>query len=203
MPLIVLEGIDGCGKTSVALKLIEKLSSVGFPAVYTREPFNRNLVEELLARFSGSIRDLAEVATMLIDRVLHVENVLKNLVQHYVVICDRYHYSTIAYQGALGYDIDLLLRLVDLFPKPDLAIYLRIDVDTAMKRIASREGKISIFEERWRLERAIEIFDELANRGYLVTVDATQPLPTVVSECAKLVLRKLRAAMLTQHGSER
>ncbi len=194
--LVAIEGIDGAGKTSVATALVERLRSLGVEAVYTREPlstpFTRGLEE-----YSYLARKRPELAAfaMCADRAVHVGLVIQPLLEKgFVVVTDRYLYSTIAYQGAMGLDPKWLRELCRVFPKPHLAIYLRIGVEEALKRLRARGfGRLStLFENRAFLERVAEIFEWLASEGELVPVDASKPLEEVVEECLRLTLSKLK-----------
>ncbi len=189
---VVVEGIDGAGKTSVATRVVERLRGMGIEAVYTREPLATPFIEGL-ERF----RNVAEVDPKLVafamcaDRVIHLKLVVEPLLRKgFVVVSDRYLYSTIAYQGASGLDVSWLREICRFFPRPDLAIYLRVSVDTALRRLgmkdASRLGWL--FEKRSFLEKVARIFDELAEEGELVVVDAEKPLDTVVEECLSLIV---------------
>ncbi|NPA96914.1 MAG: dTMP kinase [Crenarchaeota archaeon] len=198
--LIAIEGIDGAGKTSVARALVRKLRERGLEAIYTREPLATPFINGL-ERFSSIAREAPELAAfaMCADRVVHVKRVIEPMLRRgIVVVTDRYFYSTIAYQGAMGLEIDWLRELCRVFPKPDLAIYLRISVDEALRRIGARGcGRLSsLFEKRSFLERVSRIFDELANSGELVVVDASKPLEKVVSECLSLTLSTARKPRL-------
>ncbi len=195
--LVAVEGIDGAGKTSVALSLVEKLSAMGVEVIYTREPLSTEFIEGL-ERFSSVAKEAPELAAfaMCADRVVHLKLVIEPMLKKgYVVICDRYFYSTIAYQGAMGLDISWLKSMCKPFPKPDLAIYLRVSVDEALKRVGLRgSGRLSrLFERKSFLEKVVRIFDELAAEGELVVVDASRPLEEVVGECLSLLLKALRS----------
>jgi len=194
--LVAIEGIDGAGKTSVAMALVRELRQRGFEAIYTREPLATPFIEGL-ERFSDVARERPELAAfaMCADRVVHVKRVVEPALRKgFVVVTDRYFYSTIAYQGAMGLDIEWLKALCRVFPKPQLAIYLRVSVDEALRRVEARgSGRLSeLFEKRSFLERVARIFEELVSEGELVAVDATKPISEVVRECLSLTLSTLR-----------
>lgn len=138
---IVFEGIDGAGKTTQAKLLERKLLDNNIDAVYTKEPWDKVLVKDERNRDT----DLFMFGA---DRILHVENFIKPaLDQGKVVICDRFFYSTIAYQRK-GFRHTSLME-IGLMPfyhlikatacgiSPDLNIYIRIPFEA----MVSRKGK--------------------------------------------------------------
>ena len=108
------------------------------------------------------------------DRREHVEAVLAPaLAAGRVVVTDRYFLSTVAYQGARGFDPQRLLRESEAeFPAPDLALLLELDPGTGLARV-SRRGRAHepAFEELAYLERVAAIFRSI-ERPWLVRIDA-------------------------------
>ena len=110
---IVLEGIDGAGKSTQIRCLTEKLAASGRPPVVSREPTDgphgRRLRESATR---GRLSAEEELATFLADRREHVSNlILPSLAAGKVVVLDRYYFSTAAYQGARGFDWREIVRL--------------------------------------------------------------------------------------------
>jgi dTMP kinase len=120
------------------------------------------------------------------DRVAHFNIEITPLLDDWVVICDRYHLSTLAYQyGELTTD-NWLLNLGLHCVLPDLIFYLKIDVDTALERVDKRNEEKEIYEEREILERVKERYDWLAatesRRCLTHTIDANQSIIDVHRE---------------------
>ena len=126
--LIVFEGIDGSGKSTQAKALHRSLEFHGKKSVLIREPYCRTTLED------------SSPAYFLRDRQKNsVPKVKAALRDGAVVIMDRYYYSTMAYQGALGYDVDTIRRDNEYFaPIPDWLFVLRIDPYVALARIEQR-----------------------------------------------------------------
>jgi dTMP kinase len=101
--LVVIEGIDGAGKTTLRAGLAAALRSEGHEVVETKEPTDGPLGQEIrrLARVGrDTVTPEAELELFLRDRAQHVaELVLPALARHAVVLQDRSYYSTVAYQG--------------------------------------------------------------------------------------------------------
>jgi dTMP kinase len=160
--LIVLEGIDGSGKTTQARSLLRRLRRRGFKAAFFREPTRGRWGREIKrhARTAGSLTPEEELALFVKDRR---ENVAKNLrpalAAGKVVVLDRYYFSTIAYQGAKGLDPGRIRRMNEAFAlRPDLVIFLDIDAPAGLGRIAGRKTRDELFEREDYLVRVARIF---------------------------------------------
>jgi dTMP kinase len=88
-----------------------------------------------------------------------------------VVITDRYYFSTVAYQGARGFDpAELLRRNEAIAVEPQLLVLIDLDPETSLARIGNRDGQANEFETRAQLTRTREIFLNL-RKPYLVRFD--------------------------------
>jgi dTMP kinase len=144
--LIVLEGIDGSGKTTQIKKLADFLLAQGFPVVCFQEPTRGRwgrLIREK-ARQADSLSPEEELELFLRDRRENVENnLLPALRQKKIILLDRYYFSTMAYQGARGLDVAEIKRKNEAFaPPPNLVFILLLDPREGLQRIqtASRES---------------------------------------------------------------
>ncbi|MCX7017301.1 MAG: dTMP kinase, partial [Candidatus Sumerlaeota bacterium] len=121
--LVVLEGIDGTGKSTQARRLAEALEARGHTTRVLREPTDGPHGSELrrMAR-EGRTDPQRERALFIADRREDVErNIRPALARGEIVVMDRYYFSTVAYQGARGLDPDELRAENEAFaPKPDL-----------------------------------------------------------------------------------
>jgi len=174
---IVIEGIDGTGKSTQA-KLLGKWFEVhGREVVLSREPtdgpWGRKLRESAA---TGRLDPAVELEYFLNDRRQHVEDLIRPaLAAGKVVILDRYYFSTMAYQGARGFDPAEIRRRNEAFaPVPDHLFILDLEVDTALIRIGSRGDTANEFEQRESLEACRSIFLSLTNEPFvhLVPCDA-------------------------------
>jgi dTMP kinase len=161
---IVFEGIDGCGK-STQLKLISSYlfeSDKSNHIFLTREPTAISKygdeVRGLLKESSDIKKDLKKFTSLYIkDRKFHVKKqILPMLKQGVIVLCDRYKYSTFAYQLAQGADLNYLLKQHENLIKPDLTIILDITAEEAMKRISKNTTSRDVFEKKQFLEKVRE-----------------------------------------------
>ena len=103
---IVLEGIDGTGKSTQTQRLATYFSALGWEVVLSREPTDGPWGKKLReSATTGRLEPEQELEYFLLDRKEHVENlILPSLKDDKVVILDRYYFSTMAYQGCRGFD---------------------------------------------------------------------------------------------------
>ena len=166
---IVIEGIDGTGKSTQAQMLADWFASQGREVVLSREPTAGpwgKKVRESAA--TGRLEPEEELQYFLNDRRQHVEELIApSLAAGKVVILDRYYFSTMAYQGARGFDPAEIRRRNEAFaPVPDLLLIMDLDVDQALIRIGVRGDTANEFEKRGNLERCREIFLSLAGEPF-------------------------------------
>ena len=192
---VALEGIDGSGKTTVSSRLRDKLESDGIRVFLTHEPtFSVDSISGKLV----SQRD-AESALKLFfmfteDRYRHQAEISEKLDQGYLVLCDRYIYSSFAYQGPLLEGIfGAPERLVAWMSgvseiikvRPDINIYLDISADTAIKRIWNRRS-ITGFEDLQYLDRVRSYYTGVL-RKHLIIINGEDPLNRVVNEIYSII----------------
>ncbi len=193
--LIVIEGIDGAGKTTQARTLVRRLRSRRIACRYLREPSRGRWGREIkrLALKAGSVTPEEELELFLKDRR---ENVFRNinpaLEAGRVVVLDRYYLSTIAYQGAKGLDPARIRRLNERFaPKPDLVFILDLGPEAGLARISGRKTRDALFERSSYLARVRRIFRGLQGRG-IVHLDARRPSSDLAAEILGRTLDRLK-----------
>lgn len=180
---IVLEGIDGSGKTTQARWLAEALRQKGYEVVLTREPSDGPLGRRLRRYLAASPRRLSpelELSWFLADRREHVESIIRPaLEQGKIVISDRYYYSSMAYQGARGLDPEAIILLNKAFaPQPDVVFLLGLPVAEALRRRQQSAGLRQLSESREYLERVQACYERL-HEPHLVRLNALLPLEEV------------------------
>jgi dTMP kinase len=109
-----------------------------------------------------------------------------------IVITDRYYFSSMAYQGALGLDpMDIQRLNADFAPPPDLVIILELPLDEIARRLQQRGSPVSqSFEKIDYLARVAAIFDRLEGPG-LIRVDGSGSEAAVQTRIQTLVSRFL------------
>ena len=208
---ITFEGIDGCGKTT-QLQLLESwLRQQNIPVLCTREPGGTQLGQQirtlLLDPEHRSLSAEAELLLYLADRIQHLrEVILPATAEGNVVLCDRFHDSTIAYQGyGRGFDLSAIHSIVEkeVLPyMPDLSIFLDIPASIAMERTQQRtlntlkdsdgsENKLDRIDSE-----SLEFFDRV-NLGFhtLLSAEPKRFLCLDATEDKKKIHQKLIMAL--------
>ncbi len=189
--LIVIEGIDGTGKSTQATLLAEALRAKGHEVIQSHEPTNGPWGKKLReSATTGRLTITDELDYFLKDRQQHVEELIKPTVQRGgTVILDRYYFSSMAYQGARGLDPSEIRSKNEAFaPLPDILIILDLDVNTALERIGVRDGEANEFEKREALQFCRDLFLKLANEPFAHLIDTQQDIQTV-HKCIKAICR--------------
>ncbi len=179
---IVIEGIDGTGKSTQAKRLGEWFSSQGREVVLSREPTAGpwgTKVRESAA--TGRLSPEDELMYFLNDRRQHVEELIApSLAAGKVVILDRYYFSTMAYQGARGFDpVEIRAKNEAFAPVPDLLLIMDLDVDSAHARIGFRGDTANEFEKRDNLMKCRDIFLSLKDEPFVRVIDTRGNLDEV------------------------
>ena len=187
---IVIEGIDGTGKSTQARRLGEWLASQGREVVLSREPTAGpwgQKVRESAA--TGRLSREDELEYFLNDRREHVaELIAPSLAAGKIVVLDRYYFSTMAYQGARGFDPAEIRRKNEEFaPVPDLLLIMDLAVDAALERIGARGDTANEFEKRDNLERCREIFLSLKDESFARVINTCGTLDEVAARVREAV----------------
>ena len=191
---IVIEGLDGSGKTTQIRLLAERLRSLGREVAETAEPTasaTGGLIRDALSGFTP--RTGTEIAALFMaDRVAHnvnpVNGIGKMLSEGKDVICDRYYYSSMAYQGTVS-DPEWVFHINADCPeirKPDLCVFLDLDDEECVRRMERGRAFREIYENENALiairKRYYETFRRLEGRDRIRVVDAARAPETVAED---------------------
>lgn len=172
---ITFEGIEGCGKSTQAKRLVNRLRELAVPLVFTLEPGGTSVGQKirsiLLDSQNQHLSPLAELLLYAADRAQHVEEVIKPaLEQKKWVLCDRFFDATTVYQGyARGLDMKLIVTLNEKASpgiRPDITFLIDCAVEIGLER-ALKRNKIQFQEGQDRFEREKKDFHEAVRKGYL------------------------------------
>ena len=189
--LVVLEGIDGCGKSSVARIVAKKL---GKRAVLTREPTDSWIGEAVRKGDDKKVSPYTDALLFMADRSIHTLDMVDLIKRGKLVVCDRYYHSTVAYQAAVlktTFQGDVFKWLLDANLKisihPDRTVLLNIPPELGLERIRGRCA-LSRFEKLDFLKEVHKNYLRLARRDHsIVRIDATRPLAHVADDVLKLI----------------
>ncbi len=179
---ITFEGIEGCGKTTQAKLLVEKLHSAGVPVLLTREPGGTRIGDQIRKILLHSENtDMAPMAELLLyeaSRAQHVRQVILPNLEHGIhVICDRYGDASVAYQG-VGRDLTAQLvkeanRLATGGLQPDVTFLIDIGPEQGLSRARARNLAFDFEVEEGRFEEEDIIFHRKVRQGYLALAQET------------------------------
>lgn len=191
--LIVIEGIDGSGKSTCAKNLSEKLNSINIKTIYTFEPTHSHYGAKLRDGMLSADLDAEEELSLFVkDRKEHIEYMIKPALEEgYFVILDRYFYSSIAYQGAKGIDIN---RIIDIHKnfiiKPDIVFIFHLPIDIALNRIISKRGIADRFENEAYLKKVDKIFYSF-NEPFIYHIDTDKDIKIINDELFDIISKTL------------
>ncbi len=191
---ICIEGLDASGKTTHARRLVRNLRRKGFDTLYTTEP-SSGVIGEFIRTYvlqrKKRVPSVVEALLFAADRADHVEAKIRPALQRgMIVVCDRYLYSSLAYQGAAGLDLDWIREINKNALTPNLAIYTDVPPDVVVRRIKRKKSVM----ERLEIQRKVqEIYINLVEDGLLVRVDGNRPKDDVSKDILAVVLDFLKS----------
>jgi dTMP kinase len=199
--IVAIEGIDGSGKTTQAQMLYTYLKTRKIKTILSKEPtesiYGRK-IKKLAQGRRESTDPYDEYRLFLEDRKLHVKEVIKPaLEQKKIVILDRYYFSTMAYQGAVGLDPTTIRAENEKFsPIPEVIFLITIPPAMGIDRIRNRRKEIpNAFECKENLEKVADIFNTITS-PIMTSIEGTAPIDQVhkciITHIERLITKYLR-----------
>jgi len=215
--LIIVEGIDGSGKSTQLTLLHRWLLSRGVKAFFTewnssllvRRSMRRGKKKDLLTPTTFSLLHAVDFA----DRLTY--KIIPPLKAGMVVLADRYVYTAFARDTARGVHPDWLRNVYGFAPRPDLALYFRVPIEISLDRLLTGRAKLKYHEagmdmglspdpaESFRLfqSRVLGVYDELVDEFDLRVIDAVGDIHSqqlLVRRMARQVLRDYHGTVADQ-----
>ena len=168
--LVSIEGIDGVGKTTQSLRLVDRLKALGFDAIRLFEPTNetpeakliRLKLQQSISKTNDELIDL-----FLADRRHDVEkHIAPALSEKKIVVMDRYFLSTAAYQAESRPWQAILEANREFAPEPDVSFIINWPADIALTLIKKRDNGLSTFENETALITLRERYLEIAREDF-------------------------------------
>jgi len=208
---VVVEGIEGSGKSTLVAGLAARLQADGKRVAITREPGGTPLGDAVRNVFLDrrlTIEPLAEAFLVNAARAQHVEEVIRPALEAgSIVLCDRFTDSTLVYQGCgRGLDMDVvrdLDRIACRGLKPDVTFLIDIDLETSLTRAKRRNERVGLSESR--IDEESSAFHERVRQGYLALAKAEPDRIVVIDGCEGIseVGQRIRAALGLSTGDPR
>ena len=190
--LIIVEGIDGSGKSTQLMLAMRYLQARGFKPFFT-EWNSADLVKAVTKKGKKkmSLTPLTFStlhATDFAHRLVH--NILPPLKAGMIVLADRYVYTAFARDVVRGCDREWVRKVYDFAPRPDRAFYFNVPIDTSVARITSGRAQIKDYEAGMDLHlaadrvssfkifqgRILEEYARIRDEYGLTEIDATQSI---------------------------
>ena len=169
---ICIEGLDGSGKTTHAHRLVRNLQENRFDAIYTTEPSRGELgtfIRGTILEGKKRVPRVVEAVLFAVDRVEHINKDVKPaLNEGKIVVSDRCVYSSLAYQGAAGLDLEWIEEINRFALPPDLAIYIDVPPEVVVKRIRRKKSVMERLETQRRVQ---EVYMRFVDNGKLMLID--------------------------------
>lgn len=190
---IVFEGVDASGKTTQAKELVEKLKKDGHKVIYTKEPTDGiigKLIREVLNR-RIKIPSISLQYLFNADRGVHQKEIEGWLKEGYIVVSDRYFWSSVAYGMAdLSRSADFYLTAFSIlsfyhqFISPDYTFFLDVEVDEAVRRIEESKKRREIYEAADMLVKIDNSYEKLIEKfqNEFTIIDANKSITEVFDE---------------------
>ncbi|MBT3213217.1 MAG: dTMP kinase [Deltaproteobacteria bacterium] len=205
--LITFEGLDGCGKSTQLEKATDWLKVQGYSVLKTRQPggtvIGQQIRSILLNPEHEELQPESELLLYLADRIQHLQDsILPAKAAGKIVLCDRFHDSTVAYQGyGRGLNLNSIESIVEHCIKPyspDLTILLNIAPETVASRLERRQEHVE--KDRLDLEslsffkRVAQGFQELsaAEPERFVCINGEQEIELIHQEIINILQQRLQ-----------
>ena len=196
---IVIEGLDGSGKTSVTTELKKRLNDKSPDCVkLTYEPHNpscagefiRDVLEKRITQFDSRVLALAYAA----NRLDHGSRVISPWLEkgkNRIIICDRYYLSSLVYQSDEHFSFEQVMSLNEKARKPDIIFFLNVDSNVCYQRLKIRNQPAEIFDknlEEFRNKYLSAIkFLQKERQEKVVEINGNQTVMQVVADILKVL----------------
>ena len=191
---IVIEGLDGSGKTTQANLLAKKLSQ-NHSVLLTAEPSRGKIgtfIREGCLYEDKRLPTEAEALLFASDRIEHMYKEIKPaLDEGKLVICDRYIYSSLAYQGSAGLSLEWIKTINARALQPDFSIFIDVSPERVLDRLQRKKSVMETLETQRKVR---EVYLKFVEKGELARIDGDKPKDVVAEQLYGRVLGLLKGA---------
>ncbi|MDP3268442.1 MAG: dTMP kinase [Legionella sp.] len=204
--LIVIEGLEGAGKSTAINTVMDFLARKNISAITTREPGGTAIGEQIRniiknPDYKETLDDKSELLLLYTARIQLIEQIIKPALKQGIwVVADRFELSTLAYQGG-GRQLDMV-RIKQLSDfclngfKPDLTLYLDLSPELGMQRVQLR----GTFD---RIEQQDSDFFQRTHEMYLQQIKNNNDIRIIDASCALDKVQSVISAVLNEFVHER
>lgn len=189
---ICIEGLDGSGKTTHAHRLVRNLQKRGIDSVYTTEPSKGELgtfIRGTILEGKKRVPRVIEALLFAVDRIEHFEKDVKPALKDgKVVVSDRCVYSSLAYQGAAGLDLEWIKEINKFALPPDLVLYINVPPEVVVKRIRRKKSVMERLETQRRVQK---VYMKFVENGELIALNGDRKKSEVEQNILNVTLKFL------------
>jgi dTMP kinase len=189
---LVIEGLDGSGKTTQATLLAEKLSKT-YKVMLTAEPSRGKIgafIRDCCLYEQTRLPTEAEALLFAADRIEHMQKELKPALDDgKLIVCDRYVYSSLAYQGSAGLSLDWIKTINARALQPDFSVFIDVPPEKVIGRLKRKKSVMETLETQRRVR---EVYLKYVDNGELVRVDGDRDKEFVAQELHAKVIELLK-----------
>ena len=178
--LVIFEGLDNCGKTTLVKLLADYYSKIGVDAEISKE-FETNIGIELkkMAK-AGTLDPILKAYLFATDRYIRMKNLSKDDLENKIMLFDRYVPSAIAYRMSEGIDKNWITTINSIFPKADIGFFIDITPDESIKR--NTDAKFNIRYTKEQLEKVRESYLSILGENNLIHINGMQSIDNIFDE---------------------
>lgn len=183
--LIIFEGLDNCGKTTLANMIKNFYLSNGVAAEISKE-FETNIGIELKnMAAAGTLDPIIKTFLFATDRYIRMKNISEEEYQTKILLFDRYVPSAIAYRMAENVDKKWVETINSIFPKADLGFFIDISPEESVKR--NTNSKFNIISTPEHLKKVRDSYLSILDENNLIKINGMQPLEKIFDEIIKII----------------
>lgn len=201
---IAIEGIDGSGKSTQTVKLVENLAALGYSVHGTCQPSSRpigKMIRQIL-RKEWVAQEETIAGLFVADRLDHITNtedgLLKHLNEGTIVVTDRYYFSSYAYHGT-HIDMQWVMAANDMCARllrPTMNIFIDVLPEVAIERIKSNRSTLDLYETLENLTKVrsqyLKAFEQLQDVERICIIDGNDDMEIVARNVLKQVLSLIK-----------
>lgn len=178
--LVIFEGLDNCGKTTLVQMIKDYYSKLGIDAEVSKE-FETNIGKELknMAK-AGTLDPILKAYLFATDRYIRMKNITEDDLKNKIMLFDRYVPSALAYRMAEGIDKNWVTNINSVFPKADIGFFIDITPEESVNR--NTDSKFNIILTPEHLGRVRDAYLSILDENNLIYINGMQSIENIFVE---------------------